>query len=264
MTSAEQTPSLTVFKSAFGHSLRTSQPIPVPEHLAHLTVSVIAGQYVFKVHGGPKLSLELSLPDYSSEKNEEGEIVYVPSDTQVPEEGKKMLEQIKNTTNPASMVLQNSRGALYTMFEYVCAQRELISNTQGIVDLKHKSCDLITKALEEVKTNAEALSGRTIVEMDEVISGAERTILTGLLDACKSNSVLAEYFEKLIQLHSDLALDTSIDSDPPMECCGGGCCGEASSCGAEGDCKSSGCCDEGECGANSCHDHDDHQQCNHH
>jgi hypothetical protein len=249
----------TVFKSAFGHSLRSSAPIPVPEHLQHFTTAVLQGQYTFKVgknEENGRLCLELALPAYSEEGFVEG-LVVLEEGVEMDEQGAKMLEQLKATTSPCGMMCQNSRGALKTMFDELAAKS--LSADTAISSVKKQSAVIVKSALEKLQIKSELVQGRTIVEMDALIAEAESEILRELLSLAGENAGLKEYLESAIQLHQKLELDDTIDSDPAMGCCGGGgCCGEG-----EGGCcddveeheEEGGCCDHG---------HDDHHHHHHH
>lgn len=254
----------TIFKSAFGHSLRSSAPIPVPEHLAHFSCALLQGRYTFKVgknEQNGRLCLELALPEYDRDGFVEGELELEPG-VEVDEEGLKMLAQLRATTTPCGMVCQNSRGALKTMFDDLAAV-DLSAVKESVDKVKKGSTSIVRAALERLQSKSELVDGRTIIEMDALIAEAEKEILAELV-LVSEDATVKSYLEKATLLHSQLELDDTIDSDPAM----GGCCGSGGCCGDEGGCcdmdecdDDDGCCDDDACD----HDHDhNHGQHDHH
>lgn len=256
----------TTFKSAFGHSLRSSAPVPVPRHLAHFTTAVLCGRYTLKVTNGPNnnLSLELALPEYDSEGFEEGLLVFDEEIKGLRENGPEMLQEILATTIPCRMIEQSARGALKTMFEFVSQSYDSVNSVAELKTVKVASVEIVRDALKRLQEESESVAGRTIKELDALLASAEMHILNKLLEVTNDNQpLLTEYLNKVIQLHKDLEADTSIDSDPPIEddCCaaGGGCCG-GHTCHDDGDdcggCDADDCCADdcgaGDCGADDC------------
>jgi hypothetical protein len=209
------------FKSAFGHSLRTTAPRPVNEFLEHLVAAVLGSKYNFELEpdGEEHFSITMKLANYDVAPGTEISEGTISLAEGVPEDMRNKLEDLAKETYPASALTQMSVGQLKEFYTYANSMTEMLRSEEKAAKLdtlKRASHELCMRALTQIQKDAEALNSPSVMDMDPVLAKGEASILQALRDHEACDDELRAYFDKLIEMHSTFETD---EIENP------GCCG---------------------------------------
>lgn len=244
------------FKSAFGHSLRTSPPSSLDEYYEHMLAAVLGGAYnltiskdtseaapaqaegegeaVASAEASEKdaenmVSIRMNLPTYDSNPEaplKEG--IVTVEDGVTLENSEEKLKGLVAETYPAKVLTELSPGLLQAFYTFANSWTERLrsdANKEAVTTLKRSTVKLLAQAFQNIGKAMETVEGRNIFVMDPILAEAETFLLTSLKDNEVCSAELKGYFEVLLQMHAALVTDEAEPEQPHQHSHEGGCCG---------------------------------------